>query len=83
MGAELLRFPLSTKKGTILVSLGQCFRPNALTKKIFSFQSKSGYGTWVLVVDMIVEISFRELCEAVDVAMGHVGIESFDTLEIA
>ena len=83
MRAELLRFPLPTANGTIIVQLGQCFRPNAITKKIFSFQSTRGYATWVLAVDRAVELSFRELSLAVDVAMGHVGIDSLDSLEVA
>ena len=78
-----LSFPVDTKNGTVMVQLGQCFRPNFLTRKIFSFQSASGYGTWVLAVDRAVEVSFRELREAVDVAMGHVGIDSLDELEVA
>jgi hypothetical protein len=83
MLGELLRFPLLTKSGTVMVQLGQCFRPNFITKKIFSFQSASGCGTWVLTVDNAVELSFRELSLAVDVAMGHVGIDSLDELEVA
>jgi hypothetical protein len=83
MLGELLRFPLLTKSGTVMVQLGQCFRPNFITKKIFSFQSASGYGTWVLAVDRDIDVSFRELRVAVDVAMGHVGIDSLDELEVA
>ena len=66
-------FPLITKKGTILVQLGQCFRPNLTTKKIFSFSSAHGYATWVLAVSQSVQLEFRE---AYDVAVGLVELDA-------
>lgn len=66
-------FKLQTSKGAILVQVGQCFRPNAQTKKIFHFNSTNGYITHVMAVAHGVKLSYAELDEAIAKAMHLVG----------
>ena len=66
-------FKLQTTKGAVMVQVGQCFRPNIHTKRIFHFHSTSGYITWVMAIDHGVKLSYAELDEAIDIAMGLVG----------
>ena len=76
---ELHSFPLKTKNGTITINLGQCYRPNTLTRKIYHFSSTRGYITWVMTVAHGVRLSFEELELAIETAMQMVGAE----LEVA
>ena len=76
---ELYSFPLETKNGTVTINLGQCYRPNTLTRKIYHFKSVRGYAIWVMTVAHGVRLSFEELEEAIETAMKMVGAE----LEVA
>jgi len=76
-------FPLLTNKGLISINLGQCFRPNKITKKLFHFKSKHGYGMWVMSVANDVTLTFGELSTAINKAMELVGaVEVSDEKEL-
>jgi hypothetical protein len=71
-----------TNKGLVTIQLGQCFRPNNLTKKIHHFKSTSGYAMWVLSCSKSVTLSFNELELAVKKSMELLGAVSDDVLEV-
>ena len=78
MQQVVYQFPQMTKEGLVMVQLGQCFRTNDFTKKIFHFTTGQGYITWVMAVSRDVNLEFRELREAFDKALEFVGVSRKD-----